>query len=209
MDMKERPAISGCACRTRARPGTCPPRRCPRQARRSTRNGQRARRTPRVFLESGRRGCSAVGVPASAGAAARTRASVVVALCVAVHAGVADRLLSAGIAPRRSPWPALPASTPSRRRITKVRALVGAGRSAWQRAFLREHILMSGTKPSLTSSSAIRSGVSARLRRIGASHFSEHPVGVVARVVDRALGLRRRAGEVVISGCSGVVHESA
>ena len=56
---------------------------------------------------------------------------------------------------------------------------------------------MSGTTPSLTSSSAIRCGVSARLRRIGASHFlRKDAVAVVAAVIDGALRLRARTREV-------------
>ena len=56
--------------------------------------------------------------------------------------------------------------------MTNVRALVGAGKIGVSRVpFSGNRISMSGTTPSLTSSSAIRSGVSARLRRIGASHF--------------------------------------
>ena len=56
--------------------------------------------------------------------------------------------------------------------MTKVRAFVGPGWIGVSRVpFSGKRISMSGTMPSLTSSSAIRSGVSARLRRIGASHF--------------------------------------
>jgi hypothetical protein len=65
-----------------------------------------------------------------------------------------------------------PASTPSSRRMTKVRALVGAGKIGVNNVPLGgKRISMSGTTPSLTSNSAIRSGESARFRRIGASHF--------------------------------------
>ncbi len=53
-----------------------------------------------------------------------------------------------------------------------MRALVGAGKTGVSRVpGSGNRISISGTMPSLTSSSAIRSGVSARLRRIGASHF--------------------------------------
>ena len=56
--------------------------------------------------------------------------------------------------------------------MTKVRALTGAGNTGVSSVpFSGKRISISGTTPSLTSSSAIRSGVSARLRRIGASHF--------------------------------------
>ena len=54
-----------------------------------------------------------------------------------------------------------------------MRALVGAGKTGVSSVpGGGNRISMSGTTPSLTSSSAIRSGVSARLRRIGASHLS-------------------------------------
>ena len=56
--------------------------------------------------------------------------------------------------------------------MTKVRALVGAGNTGVSSVPLGgKRSSSSGTTPSLTSSSAVRSGVSARLRRIGASHF--------------------------------------
>ena len=56
--------------------------------------------------------------------------------------------------------------------MTNVRALVGAGKIGVSSVpGGGKRISISGTTPSLTSSSAIRSGVSARLRRIGASHF--------------------------------------
>ena len=56
--------------------------------------------------------------------------------------------------------------------MTKVRALVGAGKTGVSRVpGSGKRISMSGTTPSLTSSSAIRSGVAARLRSTGASHF--------------------------------------
>ena len=56
--------------------------------------------------------------------------------------------------------------------MTKVRAFVGAGKIGVSSVpGGGKRISISGTTPSLTSSSAIRSGVSARLRRIGASHF--------------------------------------
>ena len=56
--------------------------------------------------------------------------------------------------------------------MTNVRALVGAGKtgvSSVPGGGKRSSI--SGTTPSLTSSSAIRSGVSARFLKMGASHF--------------------------------------
>ena len=104
---------------------------------------------------------------------------------------------SAGILPSTA-LATTPASTPSRRRITKVRALVGAGKIGVSRVPLSgKRISISGTTPSLTSSSAIRSGVSARLRRIGRQPLLEEVAAdVVATVVDRALGLRCGAGEV-------------
>ena len=56
--------------------------------------------------------------------------------------------------------------------MTKVRALVGAGNSGVSRVPLGgNRISMSGTTPSFTPSAAIRSGLSARLRSTGASHF--------------------------------------
>ena len=56
--------------------------------------------------------------------------------------------------------------------MTKVRALVGAGKMGVSSVpFSGKRISINGTTPSLTSSCAIRSGVSARLRRIGANHF--------------------------------------
>ncbi len=57
--------------------------------------------------------------------------------------------------------------------MTKVRAFVGAGKIGVSSVpFGGNRSSSSGTTPSSTSSSAIRSGVSARLRRIGASHFA-------------------------------------
>jgi hypothetical protein len=56
--------------------------------------------------------------------------------------------------------------------MTNVRALVGAGKIGVSSVpFSGKRISMSGTTPSFTSSCAIRSGVAARLRRTGASHF--------------------------------------
>ena len=56
--------------------------------------------------------------------------------------------------------------------MTNVRALVGAGKIGVSSVpFSGKRISISGTTPSFTSSWAIRSGVSARLRRIGTSHF--------------------------------------
>ena len=53
-----------------------------------------------------------------------------------------------------------------------MRAFVGAGNTGVSSVpGSGKRISISGTMPSLTSSSAIRSGLSARLRRIGASHF--------------------------------------
>ena len=53
-----------------------------------------------------------------------------------------------------------------------MRALVGAGNTGVSSVpGGGKRISISGTTPSLTSSSAIRSGVSARLRSTGASHF--------------------------------------
>ena len=59
--------------------------------------------------------------------------------------------------------------------MTKVRALVGAGNTGVSRVpFGGKRISIKGTTPSLTSSSAIRSGLSARLRRMGAIHFTRN-----------------------------------
>jgi hypothetical protein len=55
--------------------------------------------------------------------------------------------------------------------MTNVRALVGAGKTGVSSVPVAGTASRSADDPSLTSSSAIRSGVSARLRRIGASHF--------------------------------------
>ena len=56
--------------------------------------------------------------------------------------------------------------------MTNVRALVGAGKTGVSSVpGGGKRISIRSTTPSLTSSSAIRSGLSARLRRIGANHF--------------------------------------
>ncbi len=53
-----------------------------------------------------------------------------------------------------------------------MRALVGAGNTGVSNVpGSGKRMSISSTTPSLTSSSAIRSGESARFRRIGASHF--------------------------------------
>ena len=57
--------------------------------------------------------------------------------------------------------------------MTNVRALVGAGKTGVSSVpGGGKRISIRSTMPSFTSSSAIRSGVSARLRRIGASHLA-------------------------------------
>ena len=78
---------------------------------------------------------------------------------------------SAGIRPSTA-FAMAPARMPSNLRITKVRAFVGAGKTGVSSVPGGGNLSsISGTTPSLTSSSAMRSGVSARFRRIGASHF--------------------------------------
>ena len=115
----------------------------------------------------------AVGVVATAGAAAEDLAHEVRAAVevVAVHAGVADRLLVGGhlAVDGLGHHPGQDAEQPQ----DHERAGVGRRREdrRQRRARGGKRISMSGTMPSLTSSSAIRSGDSARLRRIGASHF--------------------------------------
>ena len=79
-----------------------------------------------------------------------------------------------------------------------MRALVGAGKTGVSSVpGGGNRISISGTTPSLTSSSAIRSGrVGEVAQDRGQPLLQEVAVGVVAAVVDRPLGLRRRPGEV-------------
>ena len=79
-----------------------------------------------------------------------------------------------------------------------MRALVGAGKTGVSSVpGGGKRISMSGTMPSLTSSSAIRSGDLGEVAQDRRQPLlEEDAVAVVAAVVDRALGLRRGAAEV-------------
>ena len=119
-------------------------------------------------------GVLAVGVVAAAGAAAEHLAHEVrrAVGVLAVHAGVADRLLVGG----HPAVDGLGEHAGEHAEQPQDHERAGVGRAPGRPASAAcpvggNRISISGTTPSLTSSSAIRSGVSARLRRIGASHF--------------------------------------